>query len=244
MNKLLESVFETKTFTTKDNTVIKIHSETNKEQCEFLQKIILENKCSKSIEIGFAYGTSTLAITDAIIKNGGSHTVIDKFENSSWNGVGLDLMSQAGYSEKLEFHEEYCYNVLPKLLAEGRKFDFAYIDSTKQFDWLLVDFFYLDKLLEKNGIIVFDDVYFKGIRKLLRYLSQFPDYNVYDTYPKNNQSTYRGKIMSMLKMFPKATKYLNPEITLTDYQLGINTHCVALQKTNEDSRNWDWHKEF
>ncbi|RTL56073.1 MAG: class I SAM-dependent methyltransferase [Sphingobacteriales bacterium] len=244
MNQLLKSVFESKTFTTKDKKCIQIHSETGKEQCDFLQRLISENKFSNSIEIGFAYGISALAITEEIVKNNGRHVIIDKFENTGWDGVGLDLIAQAGYSQNIDFHEEFCYIVLPKLLEEGRKFDFAYIDSTKQLDWLLVDFFFLDKLLIKNGIIVFDDVSFPGIRKLLRYISQFPDYKVYDTFPKNQKSHFGGNVLTILKMLPKTDKYLKSNITLTDFDLGINSHCVALQKVNDDSRNWDWHKDF
>lgn len=133
---------------------------------------------------------------------------------------------------------------MPKLLEEGRKFDFAYIDSTKQLDWLVVDFFFLDKLLVKGGIIVFDDVSFPGIRKLLRYISQFPDYKVYDTFPKNQKRPFVGKVLSIMKMLPKNDKYLKANLVLTDFELGINTNFVAVQKINEDSRKWDWHKDF
>ncbi|MDY3339559.1 class I SAM-dependent methyltransferase [Riemerella anatipestifer] len=245
MNQLLEDIFISKTFLTSTKENIHIHSETKKTQCEFLQKLISENGFSRSIEIGFAYGISALAITEEIAKNNGKHVIIDKFENSDWNGVGLDLINQAGYSQNIEFHEEFCYIVLPKLLEEGRKFDFAYIDSTKQLDWLLVNFFYLDKLLVKNGIIVFDDVTFPGIRKLLRYISQFPDYRVCGTHPQNKKTFLnRNKIILEVKKWPKAQKYLKSNVLLTDFDLGVNSHCVALQKVNEDSRNWDWHKDF
>ncbi len=244
MNQLLEKVFSSKTFLTKDKESIQIHSETGKTQCEFLQKLISENKFSKSIEIGFAYGLSALAITEEIVKNNGRHVLIDKFENTGWNGVGLDLEAQAGYSQNIDFYEEFCYVVLPKLLEEGRKFDFAYIDSTKQLDWLVVDFFFLDKLLVKGGIIVFDDVSFPGIRKLLRYITQFPDYRVYDTFPKNQRRPFVSKALSIIKMLPKTDKYLKANLILTDFELGINTNFVAIQKINEDSRKWDWHKDF
>ncbi len=244
MDPLLEAFFSTRTFLTKDKKTIHLHSETGRDQCEFMQKLIQENRFSASIEIGFAHGMSALAITEEIVKNNGKHVIIDKFENTGWNGVGLDLIEQAGYLSNIEFHEEFCYIALPKLLEEGRKFDFAYIDSTKQLDWLLVDFFFLDKLLVKDGIIVFDDVTFPGIRKLLRYISQFPDYRVYDTFPRNPKSYFRRKVSSILRMMPKKEKYLSPSITLTDSELGINSHCVALQKVNDDSRKWNWHKDF
>ena len=126
MNKMLELVFEARQFVSSDNQVVKIYGETSKLQCEFLQKLILENNFSESLEIGFAYGMSTLAITEAIVNNGGKHVVIDKFQFSMVNGYGLDLLKQAGYIHKLEFIEEYCYVILPQLLQRGRKFDFAY----------------------------------------------------------------------------------------------------------------------
>lgn len=244
MHQLLENIFETHYFSTLDKKEVKIHAETGKEQCAFLQGIIADNSFTRSVEIGFAYGVSALAITEAIVKNNGHHTIIDKFEHTSWDGVGLDLLAQAGYLKDISFHEEYCYITLPKLLAQGKKFDFAYIDSTKQLDWLLVNFFYLDKLLAQGGVIVFDDVTFPGIRKLLRYIVQFPDYRIYGTHIKNKEVRLDRKMLSMLRMLPKSKSYLKENLVLTDFELGINAHCVALQKLNEDSRNWDWHKDF
>ena len=71
MNTLLEKTFETKQFKNSKNEVVTVNSETSREQCAFLQHIIKETHCKKSLEIGFAYGTSTLAITEAIPENGG-----------------------------------------------------------------------------------------------------------------------------------------------------------------------------
>jgi len=244
MNKILEKIFDTKKFTNSKNQIIDIHSETRKEQCIFLQDIIKKNKFKNSIEIGFAYGMSTLAITEEIVNNGGQHLVIDKFQNTGWGGNGIDLIKQAGYSEKVEFFEEFCYIILPSLLEKGRKFDFAYIDSTKQLDWLLVDFFYLDKILDVNGIIVFDDVIFPGIRKLLRYLSQFPNYKVYSQFPINYEQSKSRKLAKLLKLLPHPEKLLKEEILKTDFELGINSHAIALQKIDNDKRNWDWHVNF
>ena len=98
MNKFLENIFATKKFTNSKNQIIDIHSETNRGQCEYLQNIIKKNNFKSSIEIGFAYGISTLAITEEIVNNGGQHLVIDKFQNTGWGGNGIDLINQAGYS--------------------------------------------------------------------------------------------------------------------------------------------------
>ena len=190
----------------------------------------MENNFSKSIEIGFAYGISALAITEEIVKQKGKHVIIDKFQNSNWNGVGLDIIHQAGFSDHIYFYEEYSYVTLPKLLAEGRSFDFAYIDSTKLLDFLLVDFFFIDKLLEKGGIIVFDDVSFPGRRKLLSYIAQLPNYIVYDTFPKNIIGIYNNRFFILIRKMPIFIRILRKDILVTDYDLGISSHCIALKK--------------
>ena len=244
MNETLKKVLSTRKFTNRSNQTVDIHSYTSKEQCHFIQEIIKTNKFSKSIEIGFAFGISTLAITEEIVKNGGQHLVIDKFEHTGWGGYGIDLIEETGFSGNVDFREEYCYKVLPQLLQEGRKFDFAYIDSTKQFDWLLVNFFYLDKLLDINGIIVFDDVNFPGIRKLLRYISQFPNYKVHSQFPVNKEEKKKRSLARLLGALPQPESLLRPEILKTNYELGINAPAIALQKIDDDKRNWDWHVSF
>ena len=69
MNKLLEEVFATRKITTSKKDVVEVHSATSKKQCEFLQRIISENNFSSSVEIGLAYGMSSLAIVEEVAKN-------------------------------------------------------------------------------------------------------------------------------------------------------------------------------
>ncbi|HVU98918.1 MAG TPA: class I SAM-dependent methyltransferase [Puia sp.] len=244
MHPLLEGIFATRQFRNSKNEIVKISSETSKGQCEYLQAIIRDKGYNRSLEIGFAYGTSTLAIVEEVAKKNGRHTVIDKFQLEGWGGNGLDLVRQAGYGDSLEFIGKFCYASLPELMSAGRRFDFAYIDSTKQLDWLLVDFFYIDKMLDPGGMIVFDDVSFPGIRKLLRYLSQFPDYRIHSQYPVNAPITGLRKAAGVLKGIPGMKKLLRPEILVSDYEMGLNAECIALEKTGEDQRRWDWHAEF
>ena len=244
MHELLENIFRTKQFINSNDQKVDVHSETSREQCAYLQQLISRHHFKHSLEIGFAFGISTLAIMEEIIKNGGTHLVIDKFQHEHWKGHGLDLVKQAGYQSRLEFREEFCYKVLPALLEKPERFDFVYIDSTKQLDWLLVDFFYIDKLLSIGGIIVFDDVNFPGIRKLLRYISQFPNYKVHSCHPGNAKLSASRSIASFLKYLPVSRKYIKEEILVSDAALGINAGAVALQKTGEDLRNWDWHTSF
>jgi predicted O-methyltransferase YrrM len=243
MHQLLEDIFSTNHYTNRRGEKVRVWGYTIRPQCDFLQNIIRDNNFKNTLEIGFSYGVSTLAILEEINKVCGTHCVIDIFENTLFKGRGLELVDLAGYTNSMEFHEKYCYEVLPKLMFEKRKFDFAYIDSTKQFDWILLDFFYIDKLLNIGGVIAFDDVDWPGIRKLLRYISRFPNYKIYGTWPENSKFSISKKL-SLFMSIKKIKRLIRNNLIITDSDLGINTHCVALQKIDEDKRNWDWHIDF
>lgn len=244
MHPLLENIFLTKKFLSSKGETIRVSSETPKAQCLFLKKIINDNNFKNTLEIGLAYGVSTLAILEEVAKKNGRHCAIDKFENDGWEGYGLDLIQQAGYSEYLDFIDKYCYEALPELMLAGKKFDFAYIDSTKQFDWLMLNFFYIDKLLVKGGIVVFDDVVFPGIRKLLRYVSRFPNYKIYAQFPQNSPDSAFMPLAKLLRLLPKSKRVLKSDLFVTDHELGVNAACIALQKIDDDKRKWDWHVDF
>jgi predicted O-methyltransferase YrrM len=244
MNSVLEKILEDRSYTFKDGSVLHLHSHTPKNQCEFLQKIIKNNRLKASIEIGFAFGTSTLAICETIKENGGTkHVVIDKFENSHWGGSGLQLANEAGYESFLDFKEDFCYLVLPTLVQKGNKFDFAYIDSVKEFDWILNNFFYLDKLLMPGGIIILDDVVYPGVRKVARFINRLPHYEILDQHPENTMGA-KHIVSKVLSILPFKEKLFRNDLLNSDYSLGINCRCVAFRKVKEDYRNWDWFSDF
>jgi predicted O-methyltransferase YrrM len=244
MNFILEQVFEQSGFVFSNGEKFNLHSNTPKGQCEFLQQIIKENGFKKSIEIGFAYGISSIAICEAIKNNGGNkHLIIDKFQNEGWEGKGLLLAKAAGYLPMIDLREEFCYQVLLTLLKEETRYDFAYIDSVKEFDWILVNFFYLDKILEVGGIIALDDVMWPGIRKVARFVTRLPNYKVVKQFPESSKNL-KGSINKLVNYIPYKDKFFRNDILDNDHSLGINSRCVAFRKTEEDTRNWDWFKDF
>ena len=53
---------------------------------------------------------------------------MDPFQDQYGN-LGLENLASLGYSERLDFHPDFSYVVLPQLLAAKRSFDFAFIDG-------------------------------------------------------------------------------------------------------------------
>ena len=57
---------------------------------------------------------------------------------------------------------------LTRLCAEGERIDFAFIDGNHRFDYTLVDFFYIDKMLRLGGHVAFDDLWIASVRKVVK----------------------------------------------------------------------------
>src|ERR1700737_4705573 len=70
---------------------------------------------------------------------------------------------------------------LPSLLGSGLKVQFALIDGLHTFDQVLLDFFYVDQLLEDGGIVAFDDVGMTAINRVVRYASNYPNYRMVES---------------------------------------------------------------
>lgn len=245
MNQLLEEVFITMKFKTRTGEVVEVHSESPRMQCRFLQTIIEENKFKNSLEVGFAFGLSTVAICESVAMFGGKHTVFDPAEETYWGGHGIDLVEQAGYKDVLDFRPTTSAIGFGQLLAEGGagKYDFAYVDTLKHFDAIVVDLHFISKLLRVGGVVVFDDADFPGIRKALRFASQLPFLKVYAADPKSTEQPL-GKLPKILNSYSRSSYLIKEEFKQTDSELGLNSRCVAFQKISEDERDWSWHKPF
>jgi predicted O-methyltransferase YrrM len=52
--------------------------------------------------------------------------------------------------------------VFPRLLAEGREFDLAFIDGNHRFEAVFLDLIYSGRLLKERGCVFVDDVQLPG----------------------------------------------------------------------------------
>src|SRR3989442_838329 len=158
MNPVLTEILETKRVMTPDGSTVPLDYNVSQEEGAALQRLIRAAKPRVTLEIGFAYGISTLFICEALAEVGGDrHIVIDPVQEDGWKGIGLFTVERAGYGPLLEFHGESSHQVLPGLERAGRRVDLALIDGWHTFDYAFVDFFYVDRLLNVGGIVMFDD---------------------------------------------------------------------------------------
>jgi hypothetical protein len=81
----------------------------------------------QTFETGLAFGISTLFICEGLLANGpgGCHVAADPYQftrlhRTTYLGVGLQILEEAGVRDLVEFYAEESQIVLPRLLSEGR----------------------------------------------------------------------------------------------------------------------------
>ncbi|HKV25397.1 MAG TPA: class I SAM-dependent methyltransferase [Candidatus Acidoferrum sp.] len=122
-----------------------------------LYEICKSRNAQTSLEIGMAYGFSTLYFLAA----GCSHTAIDPFERSRWHGIALTAVQKLG--KPVEFIEDNSFTALAGLAAAKRQFDVILIDGNHRFDDVLVDFTLAALLSKVGSIILLDDLWMPSI---------------------------------------------------------------------------------
>ena len=257
MNKCqtqLEKIFQCGEVSDGEGKMHQLGSNVDQKEGKFLFDIIQQHGCSKTLEVGCAMGISSLYICAALDgKENASHTIIDPMQKTDWHSLGITQLDKAGvgYYHLVEEPSEYA---LPRMAESGEKYDFCFIDGWHTFDHTLIDFFYIDRLLNEGGIVAVDDITFPGIKKLMRYLVNYPNYKLIGKVPATRQKgflscLYNGIVYAfrpLSKIFPKKMRYriFSDNIIRPEKKLGLNASMIALQKTGPDKRRWDWFVDF
>lgn len=220
MNPVLERILNTRKVRVGDREV-ELGSEIPKGEGQFLWDLITSNRPARTLEIGCAFGVSSLFICDALsrVSDHFRHIIIDPFQHRDWHGAGVKSLEEAGFSDHIELIEKGSEIALPRLLGQGERFDFAFIDGWHTFDHALVDFFYINKLIDVDGIIVFDDARWKSVRRVVRHALTYPCYRLEAYWP-----------MSFWTMFR--------------FNRIRHVRCVAIRKVVEDDREQHWYADF
>jgi hypothetical protein len=139
-----------------------------------LHNITIKHEIKQSLEVGFLFGTSALAILLAYQKKGilndSMHIAIDPFQKSSWDNAGRIILKSAGFENNIKITDDYSCFALPDLIKQNQKFDLIYIDGSHLFEDVFADFYFSDKLLTAGGIVLFDDNSDPHVNKVTRFI--------------------------------------------------------------------------
>lgn len=188
-----------------------------------IRELLLKERCSKTLEIGLAFGGSALTFLSTlkeISPNDYHHAAIDPFQTKVWRGSSVKAISDEGFSDHFTLHEDFSSLVLPDLLRRGERFDLIYIDGSHLFEDVFLDFYYSTRLLKKGGVMLFDDCADQHVLKVIKFIrrnySQFLEELNYSTVDDPKKPLYK-KIGNLL---------------------GIRQLC-GFTKTNEPPREWN-----
>jgi len=140
--------------------------------CDVLRDILVAHGAHVVIEVGLAYGSSALAIGEALCVARGTevaHIVIDPFQRTAYESVGWDALNAAGLAPQTTFIEEASSTVLARLAKDGLTADAAFVDGSHRFHEVFVDLYFLRKLVRPGGMIILDDAASPSVATALRY---------------------------------------------------------------------------
>lgn len=120
----------------------------------FLVETIKEHQCKEILEIGTAIGYSSIAMA----KNSNcEHIDTLEIDEERFN-IAINNIKEKGLENKITV---YLIDAKDFLKSTNKKYDFIYLDGPKgQYINYLP---YLEKILNKNGIIFADNLYFHGM---------------------------------------------------------------------------------
>jgi predicted O-methyltransferase YrrM len=151
------------------------------EDARVLEEVAALGPVTTSLETGVAFGLSAVAICDSLKRSGvpnARHYGIDPFQHSEHGGAAIANLRRAGLEEYFELRENTSQLALPKLLEEGVTLDLAFIDGWHTFDYTLLDFFYIDKMLRPGGHVILHDYNLPSKRKVVGYILTHRRYEV------------------------------------------------------------------
>ena len=135
--------------------------------CRRYAEIVRGNHFHRALEIGTLFGLSTAHLGLALPSGGHLDTIDIRYESRTWTDgreinnvheVAETLIRDCGLDDVVEFHVGNSNAILPELLDQGRRYDFALIDGSHDFHVALLDFVGVDAMLEVGGYIALDDV--------------------------------------------------------------------------------------
>jgi predicted O-methyltransferase YrrM len=249
MNPVLEEIERAGATLLPNGTRVPVHSGVNAEGGRVLRHSIQVAAPRLGCEVGLAYGVSSLYILDAMREFGGGRLIgMDPAQHDgTWQGGGLHNIRRAGFEEQYTFREATSQLVLPELAAQGTRIQFAFIDGWHTFDHALVDFFYLDMMMDVGGVMVLDDVGSPGLQRLAHFIVTNRAYSFLDGVARPVPSGPRQTLKNAAKRLfgPLVRDDHTPCAASLRMEEPVNRcQLIALKKNDSDHRRFDHFEPF
>ena len=139
--------------------------------CDVLRDLLLAEQPATVIEVGLAYGSSALAIAEALVAAGSGearHVIVDAYQDQ-FHGCGWAAITGAGLAGRCCLVQERSQIALPRLLGDGFAADAAFVDGSHIFHNVFADLFFLRELVRPGGLVILDDCNHLSVATAVRY---------------------------------------------------------------------------
>jgi predicted O-methyltransferase YrrM len=246
-NPVIEDIYSSGTVVGKTGCIHQLHSAIDREEGEFLyQTIANDSSIARTLEVGCAFGLSSLYICEAIRgREGAKHIMIDPYQNTDYDGVGLENLQKAhvDYAELIENGSEFA---LPGMLQSGQgQYDFIFLDGWHTFDHTLLDAYYATRLLRVGGILALDDTDWESVGRVADFLLSYPCYEEIGRVTRLRPRGWKGKLAPRVASLV-SRQHWKSLISRNLYRRIFQdryTRMIALSKRSEDKRSWTWHSD-
>jgi predicted O-methyltransferase YrrM len=170
--QLLEQIYATSRVEGPDGTAVSpFPAGIPREHAAEIMRLVREHGLTRTLETGMAYGVSTLAIGSVHQDRGeGAHIAIDPAQDTHFKGIGKLNVERAGLEDRVRVIVKRGDAALPQLREEGVRLDFGLIDGRHLFDFALLDFFYIDRMLDVGGLVVFHDTWKPAVAEVAAFV--------------------------------------------------------------------------
>lgn len=247
-NSIIDEIYETKVVRDASGNEYMLSSGVDPAEGDYLYQLISsDDSITKTLEVGCAFGLSSLHICEALRNRPGAfHMIIDPKQMDVWHGVGVAHLEQAGIGF-FRIISEPSELALPALLrSEPESFDFIFIDGWHTFDHTMLDMFYANRLVRVGGYIVIDDCSWESVAAAVSYYMNYPSYARLrePTILTRTWKTRAARTCRTLLPRRLAHTILPAGIHSRVYRRMCYPSMVAFKKVAEDTRNWTWFKDF
>ncbi|MBL4898763.1 MAG: class I SAM-dependent methyltransferase [Colwellia sp.] len=211
-----------------------------------LMRMVIDTNARNTLETGVAYGASAMAMCEALKKycdHGECHYGVDPNQHSEYGGAALAALKQDDLDGMFELLEGPSHLMLPLVINKNLMLDCAFVDGWHTFDYTLIDFFLIDKMLRPGGLIAFHDMNGRAKQKVLGYILSHREYEVANEYRvAKNESRIRTLKFFIARIFEQ------PALILSwfhwNYQLRNSSGLIVLRKKSNFEPGYTFFKRF
>jgi predicted O-methyltransferase YrrM len=161
----------------------------SRSEAQFIHDFLVQAKPRATLEVGMGFGFSAVHILAA---TGATHHAMDPFQHE-YENLGLKNVERQGLAGNMVFHPDYSHAVLPRLLREGVKVDFAFIDGGHRFDDIFLDFYYAELLLNDGGHILLHDAWMRSTQTVASWVKRNKKNFIRVPTPEKNLILFRKR---------------------------------------------------